>query len=360
MATLFRYATRLFLVQLVFSLLGFVSLLQLFDLLNNAPDIMARHGNAVTALARYTVLRLPEVVILMMPFSVLMACLIALSRLALHNEVLALKAAGLPYYRLLLAFLPVVLGVSLLHLFASDQVAPASVRALMAWDSGIGDQGYAAPDVDQAIWIHDGRVMVRVAGVFDNGRQLSGVTIFSRDEAGRLAARTTANGARYREGSWTLLGVEVFIPSTGSGGTYRRTAQQEWKTHLAPGHFSERAATPASLSLAELYRYVSTPDVGAFAPYFYETAFHKRLAIPASALLMLLLAAPVAQAMRRQGGLATGIAIGLGLGFLFFVTDGFSLALGEAGILPPVLAAWSPAILFGSVGGAALLRMEGY
>jgi lipopolysaccharide export LptBFGC system permease protein LptF len=34
-------------------------------------------------------------------------------------------------------------------------------------------------------------------------------------------------------------------------------------------------------------------------------------------------------------------------------------ALGESGMLPPVLAAWSPALLFAVVGTASLIRVEG-
>jgi len=133
-----------------------------------------------------------------------------------------------------------------------------------------------------------------------------------------------------------------------------------WDTRLTPGHFSDMAATPSSLSLRELRRFVSSPGVGAHASYFYETWLFKRLAIPPISLLMLLLAAPVAQGMMRQGSMAAGYMIGIGLGFFYFVTDGLVLALGEAGAIPPVLAAWTPAALFGSIGGAALLRMEGY
>jgi lipopolysaccharide export system permease protein len=75
--------------------------------------------------------------------------------------------------------------------------------------------------------------------------------------------------------------------------------------------------------------------------------------------MMVLLAAPVAQSMQRQGGMVRGLALGVVLGFLYFVTDGFVLTLGEAGALPPVVAAWSPALLFGIVGSATLVRMEG-
>src|SRR3546814_3144490 len=86
----------------------------------------------------------------------------------------------------------------------------------------------------------------------------------------------------------------------------------------------------------------------------------KRIALPAAVLIMLLLAAPVAQGLQRHGGIVAGLAAGTGLGFLYFITDGFVLALGEAGAIPPVLAAWTPALIFASLGGAAQIRFGGY
>ena len=53
-------------------------------------------------------------------------------------------------------------------------------------------------------------------------------------------------------------------------------------------------------------------------------------------------------------------AIGFGLGFLYFISDGLVMSLGETGAVPPVVAAWLPILVFASVGGAWLIRLEGY
>jgi lipopolysaccharide export system permease protein len=54
------------------------------------------------------------------------------------------------------------------------------------------------------------------------------------------------------------------------------------------------------------------------------------------------------------------MAIGFILGFLYFIADGLVMSLGETGAVPPVLAAWMPIVVFASVGGAWLIRLEGY
>ena len=101
-----------------------------------------------------------------------------------------------------------------------------------------------------------------------------------------------------------------------------------------------------------------TVGIGSRPIYVYETWLHKRLALPVLCLLMVLLAAPVSQASARSGGTASRMTLGIGLGFLFFVSDGLSTALGETGSLLPVLAAWAPVAIFASVGGSVLLRVE--
>ena len=64
---------------------------------------------------------------------------------------------------------------------------------------------------------------------------------------------------------------------------------------------------------------------------------------------MALLAVPFAFRIGRRGTLA-GIGVGLFLGILALIATAFSTKLGEAGALPPLLAAWSPNVLFGTRG----------
>jgi len=50
--------------------------------------------------------------------------------------------------------------------------------------------------------------------------------------------------------------------------------------------------------------------------------------------------------------------LGMALGFAYFVADNFSLAMGNLGAYPPVLAAWAPFFLFLLIGETLLFRTE--
>src|SRR4030095_14946230 len=92
----------------------------------------------------------------------------------------------------------------------------------------------------------------------------------------------------------------------------------------------------------------------------YKTWVLGKSALPLVTIMMVLLAAPVAQGLQRHGGLGAGLAVGIGLGFLYFVTDGLLMTLGEMGTISPIVAAWAPIALFAAIGVSALLKIEGY
>jgi lipopolysaccharide export LptBFGC system permease protein LptF len=69
---------------------------------------------------------------------------------------------------------------------------------------------------------------------------------------------------------------------------------------------------------------------------------------------MTLIAVPFAVMTGRRGALY-GISVGIVLAVVYWITiNGFS-AVGSAGMLPPLLAAWAPNLLFGA--GAAYLLL---
>ena len=52
------------------------------------------------------------------------------------------------------------------------------------------------------------------------------------------------------------------------------------------------------------------------------------------------------------------LAIGIGLGFLFFVLDGIAMTMGEMGFVTPWLAAWAPLMGFAAIAGIVAFRAE--
>jgi lipopolysaccharide export system permease protein len=357
MPTLRRYVARQFAANMALVMLAFVSLLQLFELLASSDSIIKLHGTRVTAFAWHALLNMPEIVTVVTPIGALMAALLTLARLALQNEVLALKSAGLSYYRLVLAFMPVALAVGLINLLVADQLMPRTSRALVQWDA---DSPRAKTDasIKDGFWVRDGDLLVRVVRVSQRGSKLSGVTLFERDKQGNVVLRVTAETAEHRDGAWQLQKAERLSLAEGELGKFTAADTLPWNTRLTPRQFSEFASPPGTLAFADLLRFITHAGTGSHPISYYLTLLHKRLALPLTSMMMVLLAAPVAQSMQRQGGLVRGMAIGVALGFLYFVANGFVLTLGEAGALPPAVAAWSPSLLFATIGALALLRME--
>jgi lipopolysaccharide export LptBFGC system permease protein LptF len=82
-----------------------------------------------------------------------------------------------------------------------------------------------------------------------------------------------------------------------------------------------------------------------------------RRAMPASPLVMMLLAMPFAFAIGKRGSLY-GIGVAIVLAIVYWSALVFATYLGKLGVLPPTLAAWSPNLFFAIVGLAAFLNLR--
>jgi lipopolysaccharide export LptBFGC system permease protein LptF len=70
---------------------------------------------------------------------------------------------------------------------------------------------------------------------------------------------------------------------------------------------------------------------------------------------MAILAVPFALFMSKRGSLV-GIATAIAVAISYWVVAGIFSSLGNIDTLPPLLAAWSPDLLFAIIGSYLLLR----
>ena len=73
---------------------------------------------------------------------------------------------------------------------------------------------------------------------------------------------------------------------------------------------------------------------------------------------MPLLAGIAAFAHHRQGGSVMTIVWGISIGFTFIIVDNILIAMGQFGSLPPLMAAWLPLALFGTIGVWIIFNFE--
>src|SRR3954471_1787190 len=279
MRTFSRYVLRVFFVQMALLLLSFTALLQVFDLLSNSIEVLSRGDGHFSALALYAVLRLPEIVSFLTPFAVLLATLMTLGRLERDNEILAFKAAGAPYNAVLLCFLPAVLLVGLAHFVLADQIVPRAINAMVQRDIYVDRSSKSDND---PVFIQDGRSVVEVAGVGKYGASLRDMRLYQRGDSGILTQVRQAAEAHYdtEQRQWVLKDVWTtsIIPDQPSQAVHR--ADMIWETTLTPAEFSNLIELPQAMTLAKIWSFATSADVGVRPTYFYEAWLQKRFALP--------------------------------------------------------------------------------
>ncbi len=345
MSVLSRYLTRLFMTRFWGLLLGLAALVIILDLLSHGDELIRTETSILQPFLRYMGLRTPEILTQLFPFAVLLAALLTLMGLIRASEMAALLAAGVSQARLMIALVPAAVSIAAVQVVIEHQVLPSAVRELRAW--GVGDYDLEmARDKRGSTWLRQGRDVIRMA-LGNGGDQLPGMTIFRRDEKGNLIERIDARGATFDSGSWTLEEVTRAQIDTGDS---MRIDRMLWDTDFNREELHLLTAHPREMSLATLTRLVAMAEFGTQPRYLYELWLQKKIERPAVTVLMILLSVPLVQHFHRRVGFGWMLAAGVGLGFLYWIFDGLLLSTGEAGLLPPLLAAWTPALVFTAIG----------
>jgi lipopolysaccharide export system permease protein len=348
-----RYVARLLLGRFALLLLGLAALMLLLQFLADSDQVIAASDHAVRALALYMVLHLPEILAELIPVAALLAGLVSFAELARHSELTAIYAGGLSKAGLAVAILPVVVLVGGFQFLIEDQARPAALAELRAW--GIGDYDPANSQA-AATWLRRGPEILRIQTIDPSQGELRGVTIFQRDEDGNLVAKIEAAHAMAEGGSWMLF--DAARAEVGSA-TVETALRMPWSGDLAPGDLEVLAISPPEMPLVDLLRVVRHPQLGSQPAYRYETWLHERLASPVTTAMLLLLTVALARPPRGRATQGTLIAFGIGIGFVLWTFDGIVLNFGDLGLLPPLLAAWTPVPVIAAIAASIVVHDHG-
>jgi len=344
------YLSKLFLSRLLASLFGLAAILQLLDLLDRTGAILTRGG--VAAIGLYIALRLPTLLAEMMPLAALLGALLTFMRLAGGLETTAMRAAGLGLWRVLWTLMPACLLVSALQFVLQTEVAPRTERGFADWWAATEPADTPAPD---RVWLRSHGDVAAIDLVSRNGTRLDGLMIVQRMASGALSARLDAHSANYRDGRWTLHDVRIDRPDR--DGTEAR-ADLEWPHGPPPANMVELARPADSQTLGRLSATLRGHWIGAHGAAYYRTQLQSLIVGLLDPFLMVLLAMPLLLALPRSGVSSLEMMKVLTLGLGMMAAAGLLQALGNAGTLPPVIAAWTATLVFGATGAVRLQQAE--
>lgn len=355
--TLSLYMARMFLMRILAVLAMLVLILQTLDLLGESGSILAHPGNGEAQLWTYVALRLPQLIDTFLPFSVLLATIITLATMNQNSEVVSMKAAGLSAHQVLAPLLLTSLVVAVITFGFSERVVSRATATLSAWEAN--DYGPVPKDsrIKTDVWVRDGADIIQAGTVtgFGADAKLADVRVFQRDENGALQSIVRADQAIYTGRDWRLTNATQFDVISDQE---NRLGTINVAGTVRPDQFTLSNINADGLSFLELRQAIADLKTAGRPTAALEANLWHKISGPLSALLMPLLGAVAAFGLARSGQLFLRAVLGMALGFAYFVADNFSLAMGNLGAYPPLLAAWAPFLLFLMVGETVLIRTE--
>jgi lipopolysaccharide export system permease protein len=348
-----EYLTRLMAVRTAAAAVALMGLLQLIDLLERTSDLLARGG--VIAVLQYMVLRVPFMFQEVAPFAVLAGAIFTFGQLARNSELVVMRITGMSLFQIFRRTLPVALAVAALDLVVTDQVTPRAEQALATWLSATAP-GHARPAAAPRWFRVDGDIVTAKTASPD-GRLLRGLTVYQRDGQGALTRRLDAASATPEGGGWRLRNATVTDIGASRADVISVDAL-DWRTTLRAGDTARLFADSYEITSGTAYRSLFGKGPIDKSPSQFQTRLYRTLANGAAPIIMLLLALPAALGHARSNRTLPMI-FGLGCGLLYLVSDGLLTAMGQTGVLPPLIAAWGAPVAFAAGAVSLLLYAEG-
>jgi lipopolysaccharide export system permease protein len=365
MRLLDRYLLRELLLPFAYCLGGFTVFWLVADLLGRLDDFK-EHGRTAAEVAQYYFWGFPEVLGQILPIALLLAALYALTNHSRHNEITAIRSAGISLWRMSAAYVGAGIGASLLLMASNEWIQPQASEKLRDLEDAKAKLGGVHTNLvfKNAI---DGRVWNAASFNLDTGEMMRPFVIWRMPSGERR--EIFSQRATHGDDAWTFESVQVVIYAADDPiplsnirtnqlvfPGWRETPESIRSEIKISGLSSANAAKGAQLSLQEIRDYLArNPDLPRGNVQILETQFQARLSEPWRCLVVVLVAIPFG-AMGGRRGKFVGVASSIFIVFAYLLFLRLGLALGTGGYLAPVLAAWVPNIVFATAGAVLISR----
>ena len=346
------YVGLLYLRVLALCLVGMAGLFYISTFIDLSDNLFK--GTATTGmLLQYFWFATPQYLYYIIALAVLLAAIVTIGALTKSSELIVMRACGISLYRTAVPLL-VAAALASAGLFALEEslLGPANQRA-SELVRRIRGQNARRFDALTRKWLTGADGTVYHYQAYSPGdRELSGLTVlsFADAQSTAIARRTFAAVATAGTGEprawqarkgWTRTfsadqAVREFVPF-----------DEQVLTLETPETFVTEAPPPAQMTYGQLRTYVRDLGAAGYDVREDQVALYRKIAFPFVTLVMTLIGVPFAVSTGRRGALY-GVGVGIVLALVYWTMISVAAAFGAGGAMSPMLAAWTPNLVFGA------------
>ncbi len=354
------YIIRQFIGTLLFAILAFIVLFVVIDLMEHLDDFLDSKVPEPIIL-EYYIYFMPEIVKLVTPIAMLLACLFTTGRMSTSNEITVLKASGMSLYRFMLPFLLVALIISGVSIYFNGWIVP-KVNKKKIFIERVNLGWYGERYGRDNIYFQDSQTRIVSIETFDNMRSIAwkvSIQDFSDTNATVLAARYDC-----RQMNWdSTRAAWILIDGVHRTFTGIRENSTPFGTHVlqslrfSPEDVKRRIERPEEMGYTEMADFIKKQQESGNDVARWQVDFYSKVSFPFASFIVVLFGVPFA-ATKRRSGLAVQFGISIGLCFVYLAFMKVSQVFGYNGSLNPVLTAWLANIIFIVAAGVIIIRVK--
>ena len=335
----------------------------MFDLIRKIVE----YGLPILQALQALIYSLPSFLVLSFPMAVLLSTLLSYGKLSANSELLALRSLGITTNRIIAPAIMVSIFMTGLTFYFNDNLVPTSNKlAESTLRSGIGSSFNKQKGRNNVIFSRKGSRIktnnkptkkntylthIFYASRFENNI-LKEVTVldFSRENIKQIL---NANSAIFNKNNSSWVFIDGSIVSTNSNGQTTSIKFKEYTYPFVEGPL-DLAKVPkdaSDMSLKEAIEaesiYKKIGDLKEIRKI--QVRIQEKFTLPCACLVFGLIGSILGSKSNLRSSKSQGFGLSIILILVYYVISFLCSSFGVKGLLPPIIAAWSPVII--SLGG---------
>ncbi|MCK4237228.1 MAG: LptF/LptG family permease, partial [Candidatus Krumholzibacteria bacterium] len=328
-----RYILKGFWRNLALGLIAFTVIYITVDV-NEEIDNYIDHNATLLEIASYYVLKIPWIITLIMPVSILLATIFSLGKLSRENELTAFIVSGTPLVRVAAPILVSSFLISIFTIAFEELVVPKTNRKsdhIMLVDiEKKGKKDYVRYKKNLHYQGENNRVYY--AEKYDRTLfQLINV-IVQEYRGSNLHRRIDAKKAFWDGGKWVFMygAVREFTENGETITTFDRLPMKELPEK--PDELSKEEIDPEEMNYVELKDYIDKLKRGGGSVDKYLVDLYFKFSFPFTNLIFAVIGVALSSA-KRKPSMATGFGLTLFISFSYYGILRIGQALGHSGVI---------------------------
>jgi lipopolysaccharide export system permease protein len=322
-------------------------LFALIDFFEKIRMFLSNHAT-VSQMVSYSFFRLPFALSQLLPAAVLLASLFTFGNMSRHSEIIAMKANGIPVFRLAGVTLVIAALISAAIFTLNEWVTPYSLaKAEHIRLIEVQKRPALGSFTQGQIWYRGQKGIYHFRLFEPKSHTLKGISLFYLDIAMNLSMRVDAQSGKWDKGGWIFSDVLITRFADDDFPIISRKKKHMADIPETPADFKLVQKDAEAMGYFELKRYIKKLQTEGYDATQYLVDLYGKIAFPLVAIILSIIGFSFSLRSERSGGIFTGIGAGLIIGFSYWIVFAFGISLGHAGTLPPFIAAWFANIVFG-------------